>query len=113
MNITKLEHACLDITVHNSRLIVDPGNWTSPLDDYENITAVVITHVHADHFDPEKVSAIIAANPAVQLFTTDQVANEITNHAVTTVNVGKQYTAGDITLEFFGGQHAQIMAGYP
>ena len=65
MKITKLEHACLDIIVGNSRLIVDPGGWTSPLENYQGITALVITHVHADHFDPEKVQAIIAANPEV------------------------------------------------
>lgn len=113
MKITKLEHACLDITVGNSRLIVDPGGWTSPLDDYNDVAALVITHVHADHFDPEKVQAIIDANPKVQIFTTDQVASKITGGTVTVATVGQQYHVGDITLEFFGGQHAAIMEGYP
>jgi L-ascorbate metabolism protein UlaG (beta-lactamase superfamily) len=113
MKITKLEHACLDITIGGSRLIVDPGGWTSPLSSYEGITALVITHVHADHFDSEKVYAIVAANPDVQVFTTDQVASEITGGAVTIASVGEQYSAGDISLEFFGGQHAVIMEGYP
>ncbi|MGH7241501.1 MAG: MBL fold metallo-hydrolase, partial [Candidatus Saccharimonadales bacterium] len=72
-----------------------------------------ITHVHADHFDPGKVTAIATANPEVKIFTTDQVAGEINSDFVTAVRVGEQYTADDITLEFFGGQHATIMAGYP
>lgn len=113
MKITKLEHACLDITDGSSRLIVDPGGWTSPLSDYSNIAVLVITHVHADHFDPEKVQAVLAANNGVRIFTTHEVAAQLPGTEVTVPELGEEYTAGKFTLEFFGGKHASIMEGYP
>lgn len=113
MKITKLGHACLDISEGQSRLIVDPGIWTEPLADYSGVTALVITHVHPDHFDSEKVSALIAANPDLQLFVTRQIAEKITDVTVTVPELGKQYVVGDFTLEFFGELHAKIMDNYP
>jgi len=113
MKITKLEHACLDITDGDGHLIIDPGAYTTSLTNFNNITALVITHVHQDHFDEQKVGQILAANPAVQVFSTSEVAEKLANKAVTVPEVGKIYTAGGFTLEFFGGQHAMITATYP
>lgn len=113
MKITKLEHACLDIASDSTRLVIDPGIWTSPLSDYSNIAALVITHVHPDHCDPEKVHAILQANPSVQIFSTQQVADKLEGVSVAVPEPGKSYTVGAIQLEFFGGQHAKIMDNYP
>ncbi|CAN5360505.1 MBL fold metallo-hydrolase [soil metagenome] len=113
MKITKLEHACLDITNENTRLIVDPGIWTNPLSDLSNIKALVITHVHPDHCDPDKVQAIVGANPNIQIFSTQQVADKLRIPLVEVPEIGKAYTIGAIKLEFLGGQHATIMDGHP
>jgi L-ascorbate metabolism protein UlaG (beta-lactamase superfamily) len=108
MKITKLEHACLDIGSDEDRLIIDPGAFAASLVDLSGITAVVITHVHQDHFDEEKVKRILAQNPDVQIFTTQQVADKLSSPLVTAAVTGKQYVAGAFSLEFFGGRHDYI-----
>jgi L-ascorbate metabolism protein UlaG (beta-lactamase superfamily) len=113
MKITKLEHACLDITQGSDRLIVDPGIFSASLTNFAGVTALVITHIHPDHLDIEKVKAILQQSPNVQTFSTPEVAERLSGTQVTVPEVGQQYTVGAFTLEFFGGQHAQIIEGYP
>jgi len=114
MKVTKYEHACLDIREADGRLIVDPGGWTSQLPDYAGVTAVVITHVHADHLDESKVLKIVEQNPNVPIFCTQQVADKLSENFATTIpDVDTEYKAGPFTLEFFGGLHAQILEDWP
>lgn len=107
MKITKYEHACLDIADGDNRLIIDPGIFTSSLKNIAGVTAVVITHIHSDHFDPEKLKAIVEANPEVKIFTTEEVSKEFDDH-VEVAQPGKPYTFGGYSLEFFGQKHAEI-----
>jgi hypothetical protein len=116
MKITKLGHACLDISQDGSRLIIDAGtdNFTKPLDDYSGISAVVVTHIHADHLDESKIHKIAAQNPSLVIYCTQQVADKLSEDwKVTIPDVGVQYSTGPFSLEFFGGQHAIILDDYP
>jgi L-ascorbate metabolism protein UlaG (beta-lactamase superfamily) len=113
MKITKYEHACLVVEDNGKRLVVDPGMYAKSLQDYSNIVAVVITHVHSDHFDPKQIGAIASANPNVQIFTTGEVAAELKNHSATVVKAGDTQQAAPFTLQFFGGEHAFIHGSYP
>lgn len=107
MKIIKYEHACLDIMEGNSRLIIDCGKFTTSLTDFNNIYAVVITHIHGDHFSPQIIKKIIRTNPNVKIFSTEEVVKEIgTNAEVARSEI--KYTVGDFTLEFFGELHAEI-----
>ncbi len=113
MKLTKYEHACLDVTEGDSRLIIDPGIFTTSLTDFTSVTAVVVTHVHGDHFDKEKVLAIVAANPAVQLFTTGEVTEQLQIPEARVPKTGQTYTAGAFQLEFYGELHAVISPDVP
>jgi L-ascorbate metabolism protein UlaG (beta-lactamase superfamily) len=113
MKITKYEHSCFDIDSVSARLIIDPGMFSSSLTDFSKTTALVITHVHPDHFDKQKVEAIIANNPDVKIFSTEEVAKELPAGKVTVPALGQIYQVGSFTLEFFGGQHAIILPSYP
>ncbi len=108
MKITKYEHACLDISTNNQRLVIDPGVFSTSCKDYSNISVLVITHIHGDHFDPEKVQAIVAKNPSIQIYTTQEVANQLNSAKVTIPETNKPYTTGSFTLEFYGEKHAVI-----
>jgi L-ascorbate metabolism protein UlaG (beta-lactamase superfamily) len=107
MKITKYEHACLDVTEGLSRLIVCPGIFSNSLRDFSDISAVVITHIHADHLDPKKIQHIIEKNPGVKIFTTEEASREITSN-VNIAKAGQAIKVGDFTLEFFGENHAEI-----
>lgn len=108
MNITKLEHACLDITHGPSRLIIDPGAFAASLTELSGIDVLVITHVHQDHFDEAKVRQILEQNPDMQVFTTQQTADKLAGAKVIVPETDKQYDAADFTFEFFGGAHDYI-----
>jgi L-ascorbate metabolism protein UlaG (beta-lactamase superfamily) len=55
MKITKLEHSCVLIQSHGSRLLIDPGSLTAPttIADLGELDAVLVTHRHGDHFDAD------------------------------------------------------------
>lgn len=107
MKVTKYEHACLDIHEGNNRLIICPGEFTTLLTDFNNVSAVVITHIHGDHFSPQMIQRIIQANPDVKIFGTKEVVQKINSNAEVAM-LGKQYTVSNFTLEFFGQKHAEI-----
>lgn len=104
MRITKYEHACLDVTESDTRVIIDSGKFSNSLRDYSNIAAVVITHVHGDHFDPDKLQKIIENNSEVRILTTSQVISEFADNTELAIT-NQPVQIGDITLEFFGKDH--------
>jgi L-ascorbate metabolism protein UlaG (beta-lactamase superfamily) len=113
MKITKYEHACLDIVESTTRLVIDPGVYSKSFDNLLSINAVVITHVHQDHFDVDKIKMIVEQNPDVQIFTTKEVAEGLPGIITKVVSPGQVEQAGEFTLEFFGDTHATIDESYP
>ncbi|MFC7488230.1 MBL fold metallo-hydrolase [Knoellia sp. CPCC 206453] len=67
MLLTHLGHACLLVEIGDERILIDPGNFSAGFDDLHDLSAVVITHQHPDHLDPERLPALVRANPAVRL----------------------------------------------
>lgn len=113
MTITKYEHACLVVEENGTKLVIDPGKFSSSLPKLENVAAVIITHVHGDHIDEPKVKQIITDNPGIKIFSTQQVADSFPNIKSITVNPGSMHQVGNFTLSFFGGQHATIHPSFP
>ena len=113
MNVNKYEHACLVLEHENQRLVIDPGGFTAPLPPLENVTAIVITHQHPDHWTSEQLRRIRENNPDAPIFGPAGVAAAASNWNVTTVVAGASETVGAWTLEFFGGEHAVIHETIP
>ena len=107
MKITKYEHACLDIVEQGTRILIDPGKFTASLTDLNNISAVVITHIHGDHFSPQIIQGVVQANLDVKIFSTKEVVQKINSNAEVAM-LGRRYTVRNFTLEFFGEKHAEI-----
>jgi L-ascorbate metabolism protein UlaG (beta-lactamase superfamily) len=113
MKLTKREHSCLDIELDGQRLLIDPSHYAQSLTNFDKVLAVVITHVHADHYDKANLQKLLAANPELKVFSTQEVASDFANPAVQTVQADKSYQVGPFNLQFFGGRHATIEADYP
>lgn len=105
MRITKYEHACLDIQQDNTRIIIDPGKFTKSLTNYADINALVITHIHSDHFLLDTVQKIISSNPNIKVFTVNQVASQIKSKSVNVVSAGEKHIINNVILTFHGGDH--------
>jgi L-ascorbate metabolism protein UlaG (beta-lactamase superfamily) len=88
--------------------VIDPGEFTADFGPLDNIAAVVVTHVHADHWSASNLDRIFAANPDATLFTTKEVAEQTTHPRAAVATAGEQTTVGPFTLRFGGDMHATI-----
>lgn len=113
MKITKYEHACIALEEQGSKLVIDPGSFTAEFGELAGITAVVVTHVHADHFDPGHLDAIVAANPAVQVFAPEEVVANWGAGKAIAVKAGDEHSIGVFKLRFYGETHAEIHRSFP
>ena len=53
MQITHFGHACVLLS-GNSRVLLDPGTYSSGFEILHDLDAVLITHDHPDHRDPDR-----------------------------------------------------------
>ncbi|HEY8999261.1 MAG TPA: MBL fold metallo-hydrolase [Candidatus Saccharimonadales bacterium] len=111
MKLTKYEHACIVVEEQGQSLVIDPGNYTRELGNLQNVTAVVFTHVHGDHYGAQNLAAILKANPNAKIFGTHEVA--AAGQSVTAVDAGQSVEVGPFKLEFFGGHHAFVFKDTP
>ena len=113
MKITKYGHACVVLEEQGQKLIIDPGNFAPMLGDLSNVVGVVITHVHADHFDPGNIAKILASNPEVRVWGTGEVSELLGNPKIQVVTDGDTGEAGPFNMRFYGELHAVIHADFP
>lgn len=114
MQIKKFRHSCLELTIDNQAIVIDPGGWSTDFVAHPNIIAVIITHEHGDHFDQAQLDNIIAENPDVKIYAPPGIIEQLTDpsrgHAVA---AGEHIDCGPFSLDFVGGTHATIHPDYP
>lgn len=108
MRLTKYAHSCFTLEKDGKVLVVDPGSWTPDFIVPSNVTAVVVTHEHMDHFDEEKLKAIIDQNPDAIIYGPADVVAKIPELPAHTVSAGDTIEVGGFSLKFIGGVHATI-----
>ncbi|MFG6502433.1 MBL fold metallo-hydrolase [Microbacterium sp. P05] len=113
MRVTKYEHAALRIDEAGRALIIDPGSFTSPLDDLQNVVGVVLTHEHPDHWTPQHLDRLRKSVPNVPIYAPEGVAKAAPGYDIIVVHPGDTVTLEPFTLEFFGGTHAVIHESIP
>lgn len=113
MQLTKYEHSALDLHEGDDRLIIDPGNLTTPITDASHVVAIVVTHQHPDHVVPEQVFRILERAPDARIFGAPGVADVLPDYQVTTVQPGDEHEVGGFRLRWAGGEHAIIHDSIP
>lgn len=108
MQLTKYEHACFTVEQDDQLLVVDPGNFTTDFIAPERVIGIILTHEHADHYDPELVASIIDKNPEAVIIAHHTITQTIEAFETIAVNAGESLNIGPFRLEFFGGEHAAI-----
>ena len=66
LQITHFGHACVLLS-GTRRVLLDPGTYSTGFEALRDLDAVLITHEHHDHNDPDRLPALLDANPAVEL----------------------------------------------
>ena len=105
MKMTKYEHSCVVVEEAGRQLVIDPGRFSVSFRPSSVIDAVVVTHIHSDHFDPQTLKQIRAQNPHVKLYAPKQVKDEDESLEVDIAEPSKQVSVGPFKLAFFGGKH--------
>lgn len=111
MTLTKHTHACVRIEDGDRALVIDPGVF-SPEGELpavlDGASAVLITHEHADHLDPDALTAARAANPALEIYAPAGVATQIESLSPTITTAGTSFIAAGFPVRTYGGHHAVI-----
>ena len=113
MRVTKFEHATLTLVNAGKTLVVDPGSFTAPLGDLNDVVGIVLTHEHPDHWTPDHLDRLLGTYPDAPIFGPEGVAKAAAGYEVTVVHPGDTVAVDPFRLEFFGGRHAVIHESIP
>jgi L-ascorbate metabolism protein UlaG (beta-lactamase superfamily) len=110
MRLTKYTHACVRLDDGDRSLVIDPGVWSEDT-ALDGVSAVLVTHEHADHVDADR----LAARSGLTVFAPASVAQQLEKlgDAVVTVAAGDTFEAGGFPVRAVGGAHAEIYDGLP
>ena len=114
MELTKQGHACVVLSEGERRLVIDPGAFTDPA-TLEGASAVLVTHEHFDHLDPERLRKAMDADPALEVWTNGSTAGQLDGPAgrVHVVGNGDTFTAAGFEVHVHGELHAVIHPDIP
>lgn len=114
MQITRLGQSCLHIIDGDAKILIDPGSYSHDFESLTDLTAVLITHQHADHLDMTRVPGVLTANPQAAIYA-DAGSAPVLQEAgfrVTTVAAGDRFDVGTPVVVHVR-DHAVIHADIP
>ena len=115
MRLRKLGHSCLLVESRGVRVLIDPGVFSSPADDVDGLSAVLVTHQHPDHVDVERLRRILDRSPDARLVTDEATARMLRDdHGLdaTVATPGQSFDVG-FPVEPVGDLHAEIHPDLP
>jgi len=114
MQITHLGHAAVLVEVADRRILIDPGNFSTAWHELTDLDAIIVTHQHPDHVDPEKVGAVIRNNPDAALYVEPQVLKAVdVGERAQGLAADTSIDLGAVTVDAVGGLHAIIHRDIP
>jgi L-ascorbate metabolism protein UlaG (beta-lactamase superfamily) len=108
MRITSLGHSCLLVEGGDVRVLIDPGNFSAGFEDLTGLGAVLVTHQHPDHADPERLPALLGANGDARLLIEPETAEVRGLPPDAAFAAGSSADVGGLSIRAVGGQHALI-----
>lgn len=116
MLLTSYGHSCVLVEAAGTRVLIDPGTFSTGFESLRGLNAVVVTHQHPDHADPERLAQVVRANPGAALHAERTIADQLRDaHGLdfTVLVPGEKVTIGGLTVEPVGEWHAVIHASLP
>ncbi|MDN3547952.1 MBL fold metallo-hydrolase [Mucilaginibacter aquaedulcis] len=114
MKISKYLHSCLVFELNGYKLLFDPGTFSfaeglvTP-QMFADVQAIVLTHIHPDHYDIEILKSILALNNA-QILTNTQIGQQLDKACISyTLLENEILRLGPFKLQAFPVAHELIM----
>lgn len=112
MKITRFPQSCLLIEQNNHKIVIDPGKHfleTHTIDDLNGVEAVLYTHQHPDHYDPEIANALLAKGVAI--YANTSTAQLIGRDGVNIVGDGDSFSVAGFDVIAHELPHSLLLDG--
>jgi L-ascorbate metabolism protein UlaG (beta-lactamase superfamily) len=117
IELTTWGHSAVRLERQGQRLVIDPGMFSDPR-VLEGVVAVLVTHEHADHVEPDKLASTVVAQVDLEVWAPAPVAEALVAagappERIHTVEPGQQLNAAGFGVQVLGGTHAVIHPAIP
>jgi L-ascorbate metabolism protein UlaG (beta-lactamase superfamily) len=65
--LRKLGHSCLLAEEADARILIDPGCLSDRFEDLSGLSGILISHIHDDHLDIDRLLLVLERNPSVRV----------------------------------------------
>jgi L-ascorbate metabolism protein UlaG (beta-lactamase superfamily) len=113
VRITHFGHSCVLLDTGSARLLIDPGGFSAGFESLTGLDAVLVTHQHPDHLDPERLRPLLAANPDARLVVDAGTAGQLAGVDHEVAAPSDELRIAGATVSVLGGQHAVIHGDIP
>jgi L-ascorbate metabolism protein UlaG (beta-lactamase superfamily) len=115
MRLTKYGHSCLLVEEGPARMLLDPGTLSGGFEELEGLTAVLVTHQHADHLDLQRLRGLLDHNPGVRVVCDEGSAEPLgeAGAQLEVVHDGDELDVGGVAVHVSGRDHAVIHPDIP
>jgi L-ascorbate metabolism protein UlaG (beta-lactamase superfamily) len=115
VQIVHLGQSCLLVETGAVRLLLDPGVYSTGLEQLTDLDAILVTHQHPDHLDLDRLPALLAANPAAELVVDSGSVPMLVEAGIPhrVASPGQRLEVGGTPVEVIGGAHGVIHPDIP
>ncbi len=115
MRLTKLGHSCVRLEKDGATLVIDPGGWSEPASALAGAAAVLVTHEHPDHLDPDALRAALSADPDLSLWANQSICAQFKDFGdrIHEVQHGDALEVAGFDIHVYGTEHALIHSDIP
>ncbi len=113
MQITHLGHAAVLLEAAGLRVLFDPGNFSDEWHGLTDLDAILVTHQHPDHVDPEHAPALVDANPGARVLVAPAVLDKVPLPRAEALPADASIDLGALRVDAVGGLHAVIHRDIP